>query len=339
MKPTHLHLPIGVAVAVLALTASACGTTASPGSSSSGGSGGTSGTIKVGVAFDKMDDSFRVGEKKYLDQYAKQMGIDLVYQDAQSDAQKQSSQVQSFISQKVAGIIEIPWDTQAVAADISAAKAANIPLAIMDQQPSDTSSVYFYVGGDPSSDGKMAGDYLVKSAAGKPIKVLELQGSLNNVNGIERSKGFEDAVASASNISIVAKAPTDWKADKALAATQNALQSNPDLNAVYAPWTGALPGIYSSLKAAGKTAAVADPNHVYTMSINGDQIGCKYVTSGDLGVDVATPVEEMAKQALQAVKDGAAGKAPVQNVVELPGLAYTPADLAENRSKVWGCQG
>src|SRR4051812_34667746 len=263
MKFTH-RLSAAAAVSLL-IVAAGCGTTAGSGSGAPAASG-DSGAFKVGVSFDKMDDSFRVGEKKYLDQYAKEMGIELVYQDAQSDAQKQSSQVQSFISQKVAGIIEIPWDTQAVAADISAAKAAKMPLAIMDQQPSDTSNVYFYVGGDPSSDGKMAGEYLVKAAAGKPIKVLELQGSLNNVNGIERSKGFEDAVASASNIQIVAKAPTDWKADKALAATQNALQSNPDLGAVYAPWTGALPGIYSALKSAGKTSKVDDPNHVITMS-------------------------------------------------------------------------
>jgi ABC-type sugar transport system substrate-binding protein len=323
------------AVTVLTVAAG-CGTTAAPsGSNTTGGNSG--GALKVGVSFDKMDDAFRVGEKKYLDQHAKEMGIELVYQDAQSDAQKQSSQVQSFISQKVAGIIEIPWDTQAVAADISAAKAANIPLAIMDQQPADTSNVFFYVGGDPNSDGKMAGEFLVKSAAGKPIKVLELQGSLNNVNGIERSKGFEQAVASASNIEIVAKAPTDWQADKALAATQNALQAHPDLNAVYAPWTGALPGIYSALKAANKTADVNDPNHVITMSINGDEIGCKYVTDGQLDIDIATPVEEMAKQALQAIKDGAEGKTPAKNVVELPGLAYTPSDIATNKDKVWGC--
>jgi ABC-type sugar transport system substrate-binding protein len=139
-----------------------------------------------------------------------------------------------------------------------------------------------------------AGEFLAKSVAGKPIKVLELQGSLNNVNGIERSKGFEQAVRSASNIEIVAKAPPDWKADKALAATQNALQAHSDLGAVYAPWTGALPGIYSALKAAGKTADVNDPSHVITMSINGDEIGCKYVTAGQLGTDIATPVEQTA---------------------------------------------
>jgi ABC-type sugar transport system substrate-binding protein len=324
---------VSTAAAIL-LTTAACGTTAGPASS---GSSEATGAKKIGVSFDKMDDAFRVGEKKYLDKYAKEMGIELVYQDAKGDAQQQASQVQSFISQGVDGIIEIPWDTQAVAADISAAASANIPLAIMDQQPADTSEVFFYVGGNPTSDGKMAGEALVKAAAGKPLKVLELQGSLNNINGIERSKGFEEAVAKASNIKIIAKSPTDWKADKALAATQNALQSNPDLGAVYAPWTGALPAVYNALNAVGKLKKVGEDGHVITVSINGDEIGCKYVTENFNTLDVATPVEQMAKEAIQAVVDGAAGKKPAKNVLLLDGLPYGPSDIASKKSQVWGC--
>lgn len=321
-----------VSAGALVVALSACGTTAAPAPG-----GGDSGNKKIGVSFDKMDDAFRVGEKKYLDEYAKAKGITLVYQDAQGDAQRQSSQIQSLISQGVSGIIQIPWDTQAVAADISATAAAKIPHAIMDQQPADTKDVYFYVGGNPTQDGKMAGEALVKAADGKPVKVLELQGSLNNINGIERSKGFEDAVAKAPNITIIAKSPTDWKADKALAATQNALQSDSDLGAVYAPWTGALPAVYNALKAANKLHNVGEPGHVITVSINGDEIGCKYVTEKANDLDVATPVKKMAQEAIDAVIAGAAGNKPAKNVVLLDGLPYGPSDIATKKDQVWGC--
>jgi ribose transport system substrate-binding protein len=335
MQTKHLKQTSGVmTAAALLLSIAACGTTGGP---STGGGGQASGPKKIGVSFDKMDDAFRVGEKKYLDQYAKEMGVTLVYQDAKGDAQQQASQIQSFISQGVSGIIEIPWDTQAVAADISASAAANIPLAIMDQQPADSSEVFFYTGGNPTSDGRMAGEALVKAAAGKPLKVLELQGSLNNINGVERSKGFEEAVAKAPNIKIIGKSPTDWKADKALAATQNALQSDPDIGAVYAPWTGALPAVYNALKAAGKLSNVGEPGHVITISINGDEIGCKYVTEKANDLDVATPVQQMAKEALQAVTDGADGKKPAKNIVLLDGLPYSPSDIDSKKSQVWGC--
>jgi ABC-type sugar transport system substrate-binding protein len=324
----------GLATAALMVT-TACGSTASSG----GQPAASGGPVRIGVSFDKMDDAFRVGEKKYLDKFAQEMGVELVYQDAQSDAQRQSSHVQSFIAQGMTGIIEIPWDTQAVASDISAAKSAKIPLVVMDQQPADTSNVFFYVGGDPSSDGKMAGEALVKIANGQPLKVLELQGSLNNENGLKRSQGFEEAVAGASNINIVAKAPTDWKADKALAATQNALQSNPDLGAVYAPWTGALPAVYSALGSVNKLAKVGEPGHVATISINGDEIGCKYVTDGSNDVDIATPVSDMAQQAIKAIVDASTGTQPATQVALLPGLPYSPSDIATKKSQVWGCDG
>ena len=325
-----------VSVAGLMLALAGCG---GSDNSSSSGSGATRGTVKVGVAFDKMDDSFRVGEKKYLDKYAKEMGVKLTYQDAQQDAQRQSSQVQSFIAQRVDGIIEIPWDTQAVAADIAAAQAANIPLVVMDQQPADTSRVFYYVGGNPATDGRAAGDFLVKAAAGKPVKVLELEGSLNNQNGIERAKGFQDAIAKSPNIQIVAKAPTDWKADKALAATQNALQQHSDLSAVYAPWTGALPAVYSALKAKNKFSKVGEPNHVMTMSINGDEIGCKYVGDKSNDLDIATPVADMSRNAIKAIVDAKNGTQPAKRVDLLPGVPYGPANFATQKSKVWGCAG
>jgi ribose transport system substrate-binding protein len=319
-----------------ALLLAACGAVGGgAGGSTPAGSG--EGPLTIGVSFDKMDDAFRVGEKKYLDQYAQEQGITLIYQDAQSSAQQQSSQIQSFISQGVSGIIEIPWDTQAVAADVSAAKAANIPLVIMDQQPADTSEVFFYVGGDPASDGKAAAEALIEIADGKPVKVLELQGSLNNINGLERSKGFSDTLATAPNLQIVANAPTDWSADKALAATQNAVQAHPDLGAVYAPWTGALPAIQSALKAAGKFQPVGQDGHVITVSINGDELGCKYVSDNTNDVDIATPVQEMTKQAIDAIVNNAKGVKPAQNVVLLPGLVYTPSDIATKKSQVWGC--
>ena len=295
----------------------------------------------IGVSFDKMDDTFRIGEKKYLDEYARQMDVRLIYDDAQQSAATQSSQIRSLIAQHVSGIIEIPWDTHAVAADVSAAKAAGVPLALMDQEPASTDGIFFYVGGSPCADGRLAGEFLVDGAAKvKHLNVLELLGSLNSANGLERSHCFEKAVASSDNITIVAKSPTNWRTDQAFKATQNALQQHPDINAIYTPWTGGLPAIYASLKAVQKLYPVGDPKHVVTVSINGDQIGCRYVGDNMDDLDIATPLPDMAHAALSSVVSYVAKHvAPSPNVVELPGLPYTPASIGQLKSKIWGCAG
>jgi ABC-type sugar transport system substrate-binding protein len=292
----------------------------------------------IGVAFDKMDDTFRVGEKKYLDLYAQQMGVKLIYDDAQQSAATQSSQIRSLIAQHVSGIIEIPWDTHAAAADVSAARQAGIPLALMDQKPASTDGIFYYVGGNPCADGRMAGQFIANAAKDKKLVVLELQGSLNSENGLERSACFEKAATASPNVTIVAKSPTNWRSTDAFKATQNALQQHPEINAVYTPWTGGLPAIYSALKAVNRLAPVGAPNHVITASINGDQIGCKLVSDNMNDIDIATPLPDMAHSALTAVTSVANKRAaPNPNALEIPGLAYTPTNIAQVKTKVWGC--
>lgn len=74
--------------------------------------------------------------------------------------------------------------------------------------PADLKAVTYHVGGDPCADGNVAGEFFVKTAAGKPFKLLELQGVLANDNGIRRSKCLDEAVKAAPNIKIVAQLPT-----------------------------------------------------------------------------------------------------------------------------------
>jgi ABC-type sugar transport system substrate-binding protein len=57
-----------------------------------------------------------------------------------------------------------------------------VPFVTLDQAPADLKSVTYHVGGDPCADGKVAGEFFVKAAAGKRFKLLELQGGLANHN-------------------------------------------------------------------------------------------------------------------------------------------------------------
>lgn len=329
-----------LASGALAMTTVATfGLTATP-ALAAGTSAPAAGTnVTVGVSFDKMDDPFRIGEKKYLDLYARKMGVKLTYDDAQQSAATQSSQIRSLIARHVSGIVEIPWDTHAVAANISAAKAAGIPLALMDQEPASTKGIFFYAGGDPCADGRTAGDFLVhKAAGGRHLNVLELLGSLNNENGLKRSACFEKAIKKSPNIKVVSKVPTNWQTNKAFAGTQNAIQQHPDINAVYTPWTGGLPAIYAVLKSVHKLYPVGNPKHVITISINGDQIGCKYVGDNMDDLDIATPLSRMAQLVMTAiVKEVRDHIQPTSRVVELPGLPYTPSNFQQMKPKVWGC--
>ena len=294
--------------------------------------------LVIGVSFDKIEP-FRVAEQKALDEAIANQKAKQSFANADKDAQRQASQVDTMVSQGVSAIIAIPWDIEAANDLARSTIAAGIPFVSLDQAPSDIKSVTYHVGGDPCADGKVAGEFFVKAAAGKPFKLLELQGGLANDNGIRRSKCLDDALKAAPNITIVAQVPTDWNAQKALAGTEDTLQAHPDLAGIYAPWNDALQGVFSVLKAKGKLVPVGDPAHLVIVSIDGTPLGCKAVRDKLIDLEIATPLPEMAKRAVAAaVKASQGGKIEPQAEF-LPGIPYGPGDVDKMANQIWGCQG
>jgi ABC-type sugar transport system substrate-binding protein len=292
----------------------------------------------IGVSFDKIEP-FRVAEQKALDEAIAVQKAKQSFANADKDAQRQASQVETMVSQGVSAIVTIPWDIEAANDLARTTIAAGIPFVSLDQAPSDLKSVTYHVGGDPCADGKVAGEFFVKAAAGKPFKLLELQGGLANDNGIRRSKCLDEALKVAPNITIVAQVPTDWNPQKALAGTEDTLQAHPDLAGIYAPWNDALQGVFSVLKAKGKLLPVGDPKHLVIVSIDGTPLGCKAVRDKLIDLEIATPLPEMAKRAIAAaVKASQGGKIEPQAEF-LPGIPYGPSDVDSMASKIWGCQG
>jgi ABC-type sugar transport system substrate-binding protein len=292
--------------------------------------------ITIGVSFDKVEP-FREAERKAIDTAIEKAGAKQIFANADKDAQRQASQVDSLLSQGVKSIIAIPWDIEAAVNLAQVSSAAGVPFITLDQAPANLDSVAYHVGGDPCADGKTAGEYFVKAAAGKPFKLLEIQGGLANDNGIRRSKCLEDAVSSAPNITIVAKVPTDWNTEKALAGAENALQAHPDLGGIYQPWNDGLQGIFSALQGKGRLVPVGDPKHVVIVSIDGLPSGCKAVRDRLVDLDIATPVPDMSARAVKAAISAAKGETISAKVEFLPGIPYGPDDVEQKKNKLWGC--
>lgn len=293
--------------------------------------------LVIGVSFDKVEP-FRVAEQKALSDAIQEQKAKEVFANADKDAQRQASQVDTMVSQGVSAIVAIPWDIEAANDLARSTIAAGIPFISLDQAPSDLKSVTYHVGGDPCADGKVAGEFFVKAAAGKPFKLLELQGGLANDNGIRRSKCMDDAVKAAPNITIVAQVPTDWNPQKALAGTEDALQAHPDLAGIYAPWNDALQGVFSVLKEKNQLVPVGDPKHITIVSIDGTPLGCKAVRDKLIDLEIATPLPEMSRRAVAAgIKASQGGKIEPQAEF-LPGIPYGPGDVDQMAPKIWGCQ-
>ena len=246
MKSQRLSIGL-VAVSLLALASIPARAAESP-----------SAGLTVCLSLDKVN-AFREGELKLWRKAAAELGVKLIEQVAGEDAQRQSSQVDTCIAQKVSGIVSIPWDYQAVLQDIERAHAANIPFVTVDQAPADPSTVDTHIGGDPHADGLHAGQRLVALVGDKPTTVVDLQGALSAANGQLRDKGFKEGIEGHANIKIVSEVPTEWHPEPVLGGMENALQAHPDLGAVFAATDGFLPPIWSALQKANRYAKVGAP--------------------------------------------------------------------------------
>jgi ABC-type sugar transport system substrate-binding protein len=324
-----------VAVAAAASTLAACGSSA--GSTGSGTSATAGKKHTIGVSFDLLN-AIRQAEKTSIQSAAQSAGYSVVFDVADQDAQKQASQIQDLIqTQKVDAVIVIAQDGKQIAASATLAKAHNVPFLAIDRAIADQQDVTFQITGDPVADGKAVAAEFIAAAKTTPLKVLELVGGLTDQNAIGRRDGFNAAIAGQSNITTASQVPTDWNPTQALDGTSNALQKDPTINAIYIPSDFLLPSVKSALTAANKLAPIGDPKHVFMVTIDGDQNGCKAMQDKTLDADIATPVGEFGKQAIAAITTALGGQSVTPKTVEAKGLTLNQANYAATNSQVWGC--
>jgi ABC-type sugar transport system substrate-binding protein len=283
-------------------------------------------------------NAIRQAEKTSLQRAADAAGYSLVFDVADQDAQKQASQIQDLIqTKKVDAVIVIAQDGQQITSSASLAKAHNVPFLAIDRSVADQQNLTFQITGDPVADGKAVAAEFLTAAKTKPLKVLELVGGLTDQNAIGRRDGFNAALAGQPDITIASQVPTDWNPTQALDGTSNALQKDPTINAIYIPSDFLLPSVQSALTAAKKLAPIGDPKHVFMVTIDGDQNGCKAMQAKTLDADIATPVDEFGKQSIAAITTALGGKPVTPKTVQAKGLTLNQANFTTTSSQVWGC--
>src|SRR6266403_2859505 len=97
------------------------------GCSGSGSAGGKKGLV-IGVSLLNVSNEFIVMVNRAMDAKAKQLGVELIVNDAQRSAERQVQQVESFIAQKVDVIILNPCEVEASSPAVDRALAAGIPI-------------------------------------------------------------------------------------------------------------------------------------------------------------------------------------------------------------------
>ncbi|ALN74436.1 galactofuranose ABC transporter, galactofuranose-binding protein YtfQ [Aureimonas sp. AU20] len=210
----------------------------------------------VGFSQVGSESGWRAAETSVTKQEAQKRGIDLKFADAQQKQENQIKAIRSFVAQGVDAILLAPvvatgWDEV-----LGEAKEAKIPVVLLDRNidTKDPSLYLTAVTSDQVHEGKVAGEYLAKQVGAKPCKVVELQGTTGSSPAIARKKGFEEAIAGKSNITLARSQTGDFTRTKGKEVMESFIKAEnggKDICAVYAHNDDMAVGAIQAIKEAG----------------------------------------------------------------------------------------
>lgn len=206
----------------------------------------------IGMAFQELDNPYFVTMKESLEQACGTMDMKYVITDAAHDVSKQISDVEDMVNQGIDILLLNPADSSGIESAVETAKQAGVVVVCVDAQAN--GPVDSFVGSKNYDAGFMAGEQMAKDLDGKG-KVAILDG-IPVVPILERVKGFKAAIAEYPEIEIVDIQNGKQERDKALAVTENMIQSNPDLNALFSVNDNGALGALSAIDASGKDIAL-----------------------------------------------------------------------------------
>ena len=142
--------------------------------------------------------------------------------------------------------------------------------------------------------GKLAGAWIKDNMADEDVKMLYLEGQEGTHNTV-RTEGFMEGIEGADNIEIVVSQPADWTRQGGQEVTENALQSNPEINCVYGPYDEMPLGAIVALKDAGKLAETTVVGYDCT------EDGYNAILNGEMAASVNTDAKQMGSNMIDAI--------------------------------------
>jgi galactofuranose transport system substrate-binding protein len=251
---TTTRAAAAAAAATLVLALSACGS-GGDAPAAGGGAGGDDDAIVMGFAQVGAESGWRTANTASIQQAAEEAGIELQFSDAQQRQENQIQAIRSYIQQQVdviafSPVVETGWDTV-----LQEAKRAQIPVILTDRAVDSQDDTLYetFLGSDFVLEGEKAGEWLVENTQGEDqVNVVELQGTTGAAPAIDRKEGFESAIADAGNIEIVASQTGDFTRSGGREVMEAFLQSQPDIDVVYAHNDDMGLGAIEAIEAAGQ---------------------------------------------------------------------------------------
>jgi inositol transport system substrate-binding protein len=211
--------------------------------------------VKIGITYQNMQNEFILGIESAAKAKAKSLGATLIENDGQGQAETQIAQVENFIAQKVNAIILNPFDKEGCAPAVEKAKAAGIPIVVVNAQVVNVDKANAFVGSDDIDAGQIEMKYIAELLKGKGNIVI-IHGPNGHSAEVQRTIGNKNVLKQYPGIHVLFEQTANWDRAQAMALMENWMQTGKPINAVVAQNDEMALGAYKAVEAANKQGQI-----------------------------------------------------------------------------------
>ena len=191
--------------------------------------------LVVGFSQIGAESEWRTGNTASIKEAAAELGVELLFSDAQQKQENQIKAIRTFIAQQVdvigvSPVVETGWESV-----FQEAKEAGVPIILVDRRAVVSEDLYAtYLGSDFLEEGKNAGRILVDLLGGRG-NIVELVGTEGSAPAIDRYVGFREILKDHPEMKIMASKSGDFTRAKGKEVMEEFLNSHGDqIDALYA---------------------------------------------------------------------------------------------------------
>lgn len=231
---------------------------------------------------------------------AKKRGYEPIVSSSEDSRISEKEKVETLIDRKVEAIFLTTLDAEFIESALARAKKEKIPVIAIDRMINHA-GVATSVVSDNMEIGRMAGDFLMNTGLPKPVRVVEVQGTVGVRPTVDRSLGFRKYVKENDGIVQVATLNGNYDPFQAEMEVERWLRKGVEFDAVFTHNDDIAFGVLRALEKAGV-------QNKTIVSVDGVSTIFPLIHAGEIGATIVQSPNEMITVGFEALGQYRSGK-------------------------------
>ena len=287
---------------------------------------------KIGYCTPSLNAPYYQALLQSIQATTKKNGMVFLSADGQDDINKQIAAVEDLITKGVDALLLNPKDPDALVGVTKMAKAAGIPVFIIDSSIDSSADYVTTIQSNNLANGELAGEWLVKKMGNKTMNIALLSGNAGNPVGRTRKQGLLQGITEEQlrtqgkiDLNVKTQAYTEWSYAGGLKAMEDILVAHPDINVVITESDVCVLGAIKAIAQAGKTDDI-----LIVAGADGQKEAIKYIMDTDFyGCTAMNSPVQIGKNAVQYAIEYMNGKRDFQKTSFTAPLLITKENAAK----------